>query len=104
MLLWFMVALQNSKPGVPELPMPTWALDVAALSPLLVLIRFWNPETRARSGILEFDLRVFSGLYFLMAVFGVAGGGYRQLWPAVAISVAVHVGIWYSNRRAGGRG
>ena len=99
MLLWFIVAMQDHTTWGLELPMPTWALDIAALSPLLVLIRFWNPETRRKSDTLEFDLRVISGLYFLMALLGAALGGYWQLWPGVAISAAVHAGIWYTNRR-----
>lgn len=104
MLLWFIVAMQNHKTWGLELPMPTWALDIAALSPLLVLIRFWGPETRRRSDTLEFDLRVISGLYFLMALLGAALGGYWQLWPGVAISAAVHAGIWYTNRRTRSHG
>ncbi|MFE9763209.1 hypothetical protein ACFYPC_01535 [Streptomyces sp. NPDC005808] len=100
MLLWFIVAMQSHKTWGLELPMPTWALDIAALSPLLVLMRFWNPETRRKSDTLEFDLRVISGLYFLMALLGAALGGYWQLWPGVVISAAVHAGIWYSNTRA----
>lgn len=104
MLLWFIVAMQNHKTWGLELPMPTWALDVAALSPLLVLIRFWSPETRRKSDTLEFDLRVISGLYFLMALLGAVLGGYRQLWPGVAISAAVHAGIWYTNRRTRSHG
>ena len=104
MLLWFIVALQDRDAWGPEMPMPTWALDIAALSPLLVLIRFWSPETRKRSNTLEFDLRVFSGLYFLMAILGAALGGYWQLWPGVVVSVAVHAGIWYSNRQARSHG
>lgn len=99
MLLWFIVAMQNHRTWGLELPMPTWALDIAALSPLLVLIRFWSPETRRKSDTLEFDLRVISGLYFLMALLGATLGGYWQLWPGVAISAAVHAGIWYTNRR-----
>lgn len=104
MLLWFIVAMQDHTTWGPELPMPTWALDIAALSPLLVLIRFWNPETRRKSDTLEFDLRVISGLYFLMAFLGAALGGYWQLWPGVAISAAVHAGIWYTNRRTRSHG
>lgn len=99
MLLWFIVAMQDRDTWGPEMPMPTWALDIAALSPLLVLIRFWSPETRKRSVTLEFDLRVFSGLYFVMAILGTALGGYWQLWPGVLVSVAVHAGIWYTNRQ-----
>ncbi|MFJ2829043.1 hypothetical protein ACIPC1_15940 [Streptomyces sp. NPDC087263] len=99
MLLWFIVAMQNHTTWGLELPMPTWALDIAALSPLLVLIRFWNAEIRRKSDTLEFDLRVISGLYFLMALLGAALGGYWQLWSGVAISAAVHAGIWYTTRR-----
>jgi hypothetical protein len=99
MLLWFIVAMQDHTTWGLELTMPTWALDIAALSPLLVLIRFWSPETRRKSDTLEFDLRVISGLYFLMAILGAALGGYWQLWPGVAISAAVHAGLWYTNRR-----
>ena len=101
MVLWFMVALQDRKTAGIDLPVPTWALDVAALSPLLVLVRFWKPEIRKKSDTLEFDVRVISGLYFVMAFLGAALGGYWQLWPGVAISVAVHAGLWYTNWRAG---
>ncbi|MFF4253157.1 hypothetical protein ACFY1L_18315 [Streptomyces sp. NPDC001663] len=104
MTLWFMVALQDRRTAGLDLPVPTWALDVTALSPLLVLVRFWKPEIRKKGDTLEFDLRVFSGLYFLMAFLGAALGGYWQLWPGVAISAAVHVGIWSTNRRASGHG
>lgn len=104
MLLWYIVALKGSKTWGPELPVPTWALDVAALSPLVVLIRFWRPEARERSDTLEFDLKVFSGLYFFMSVLGAVLGGYWQLYPAIAISVGVHVGIWYTNRRVRNHG
>lgn len=104
MLLWFMVALKGSQTWGPELPVPTWALDVAALSPLVVLIRFWRPEARERSDTLEFDLKVFSGLYFLMSSLGAVLGGYWQLYPAIAISVGVHMGIWYTNRRVRNHG
>ncbi|MFE6481555.1 hypothetical protein ACFVGN_01240 [Streptomyces sp. NPDC057757] len=100
MLMWFIVVMRDDKTWGLELPMPTWALDLAALSPLLVLIRFWSPETRRKSDTLEFDLRVISGLYFLMALLGAALGRYAQLWLGVAISAAVHAGIWYTNRRA----
>jgi hypothetical protein len=100
MLLWFIVALREHEVWGLEVPMPTWALDIAALSPLLVLIRFWNPELRKESDTREFDLRVISGLYFLMAILGAALGGYWQLWPGVAISIAVHAGVSYTNRRA----
>jgi len=97
MVLWFIVALRAGKASGPELPMPTWALDVAALSPLAVLGWFWSPQTRKKIDTLEFDLRVISGLYFFMAILGATLGGYWQLWPGVAISVAVHAGIWYTN-------
>jgi hypothetical protein len=104
MTLWFIVALQGRKTGGGDLPVPTWALDAAALSPLLVLIRFWKPEIRKQSDTLEFDLRVLSGLYFFMAVLGAALGGYWQLWPGVGLGAAVHLGIWYTNRRASSHG
>ncbi|MFJ4786752.1 hypothetical protein [Streptomyces sp. NPDC088794] len=104
MTLWFIVALQGRKTAGVDLPVPTWALDAAALSPLLVLIRFWKPEIRKQSDTLEFDLRVLSGLYFLMAFLGAALGAYWQLWPGVGLGAAVHAGIWYTNRRAGGHG
>ncbi|MEU1302393.1 hypothetical protein [Streptomyces shenzhenensis] len=104
MLLWFMVALQGDRTGESRLPVPTWALNVAALGPLLGLIRFWNPEIRKKTDTLEFDLRVFSGLYLVMGFLSAALGGYRSLWIAVAISAMVHIGIWYTNRRAIQRG
>jgi hypothetical protein len=104
MVLWFMVALQDRRTAGLDLPVPTWALDVAALSPLVVLARFWKPEIRKKSDTLEFDLRVFSGLYLFMAFLGAVLGGYRQLWLGVGISAAVHVGIWYTNRQAGSHG
>ncbi|MEU6224835.1 hypothetical protein [Streptomyces sp. NPDC047042] len=102
MLLWFIVAMPDQPTSGLELSMPTWVLDVAALSPLLVLIRFWSPAIRRKSDTLEFDLRVISGLYFLMAFLGASLGGYWQLWPGVGISAAVHAGIWYTNRRTRG--
>jgi hypothetical protein len=104
MLLWFIVALRAGKASNLGLPLPTWALDVAALSPLAALARYWNPEIRKKTGTLEFDLKIFSGLYFFMAILGAALGGYWQLWPGVAISVAVHAGIWHTNRQARGHG
>lgn len=100
MLLWFMTALRPGKVSNLEIPLPTWALDVAALSPLAALARYWNPEIRKKTDTLEFDLKLLSGLYFLMAILGAALGGYWQLWPGVAISVAVHAGIWHTNRQA----
>ncbi|MER6223582.1 hypothetical protein ABT189_23990 [Streptomyces sp900105755] len=101
MLLWFVIALQDRRTSGLELPVPTWALDAAALSPLVVYIRFWNSRVRKMTDSLEFDLRVFSGLYFGMAFLGAVLGGYWQLWPGTAISIAVYAGIWYTNRRAG---
>jgi hypothetical protein len=101
MVLWYMVALQDRRTAGLDLPVPTWALDVAALSPLLVLVWVWKPEIRRKSETLEFDLRVMSGLYFVIAFLGAALGGYWQLWLGVAISAAVHAGIWYTNWRCG---
>ncbi|MEU1268156.1 hypothetical protein [Streptomyces sp. NPDC005799] len=100
MAVWFMVALQDRKTAGLDLPVPTWALDAAALGPVLVLVRFWKPETRKKSDTLESDLKIFSGLYFCMAFLGAVLGGYWQLWPGVGLCVAVHAGIWYTNRRA----
>ncbi|MFJ6569859.1 hypothetical protein ACIQNU_20800 [Streptomyces sp. NPDC091292] len=100
MVHWFILALQGQDTAGPQVPLPSWWLDAAALSPLVVLIRFRRPDIWKRSGTLEFDLRVISGIYLLMALLGATLGGYWQLWPGVVISIAVQAGVSYVNWRA----
>jgi hypothetical protein len=104
MLMWFLVSWGGEKTWGVELAVPTWPVDIAALTPLLALIRFWKPEARAEGVTMESDLKIFSGLYLFMSLPLAAFDGRRQLWPAVLFSLAVYVGIWYSNRRARARG
>ncbi|MEY2248626.1 hypothetical protein AB8A21_37870 [Streptomyces sp. BF23-18] len=104
MLVWFLVSLGGEKTWGVELAAPTWPVDIAALTPLLALIPFWKPEARAAGVTTESDLKIFSGLYLFMSLPLAALDGRRQLWPAVLFSLAVYVGIWYTNRQARARG
>lgn len=97
-VLWFIVALRGAEVLGVEIPVPTWGLDAAALGPLLVLVRFRRPEDWRRCA-LESDLRAISTLYLVMAFLGAVLGGYWQLWPGAAVSVAVLTGIRYATRR-----
>lgn len=90
--------------GEALLPLPTWEWDVAALTPLLVLIRYRDAALRGRVTQLESHLRFFSGFYLFYALPFAALDGRWQLWPAVAFSAIVYVGIWYTNRQARARG
>jgi hypothetical protein len=104
MLAWFLGSLRGGKTWGVELATPTWPMDIAALSPLLALIRFWNPEARAEGVTLESDLKIFGGLYLFMSLTPAVFDGRWQLWPAVLFSLAVYVGIWYTNWQARARG
>lgn len=90
--------------GEALLPLPTWEWDIAALTPLPVLIRYRDSALRSRVTQLESHLRIFSGFYLFYALPFAALDGRWQLWPAVAFSVTVYAGIWYTNRRARTRG
>ncbi|MFJ8086339.1 hypothetical protein ACIQ6Y_37995 [Streptomyces sp. NPDC096205] len=85
------------------LPLPTWEWDVAAFTPLLTLFMLWDAHTRERFTLLSGELRWVSGLYLVYALPGALAGRW-QLWPAVSFSIAVFVGIWYTNRQVGTRG
>lgn len=100
MLMWFLVSLRGNKTWGVDLTAPVWSMDVAALTPLLALIRFWNRTTRAEGVTLESDLKIFSGLYLLMSLLPAVLDGRWQLWPGVLFSLAVYVGIWYTNWQA----
>ncbi|MFJ1972415.1 hypothetical protein ACIO93_27460 [Streptomyces sp. NPDC087903] len=104
MLMWFLVSLSGEKTWGVELSTPTWPVDIAALTPLLTLIRFWNPEARAEGVTLESDLKIFSGLYLFMSLPPATLDGRWELWPAVLFSLAVYAGIWYTNRQVRARG
>ncbi|MFJ6569856.1 hypothetical protein ACIQNU_20785 [Streptomyces sp. NPDC091292] len=99
MAAWFIFALDGRSKNWIDPPMPTWQLDIAALSPLVVLIRFRRPEVWKRSGMLDSDVRIVSGLYFAMALLG-ALAGHPELWLGVAFGVAGIAGFSYLNRRA----
>ncbi|MGW3287877.1 hypothetical protein ACWDR3_24930 [Streptomyces sp. NPDC001002] len=103
-LLWFLPALRNATLWGWQVPMPTWWTDIAALTPLLALFRFRDPEAR-RSGVtMESDLKIVSGLYLFMAVVGALREGFLPLLPTVVFSVSVFAGIWHTNRQARARG
>ncbi|MFJ3231522.1 hypothetical protein [Streptomyces sp. NPDC086787] len=100
MLIWFLVSLSGEKTWGVELATPTWPLDLAALTPLVALVRFRNPKDREEGVTLESDLRILSGLYLFMALSFALLDGQWQLWPAVAFSSFVYAGIWYTNKQA----
>jgi hypothetical protein len=103
-LMWFLPALRNATLAGWEVPMPTWWTDIAALTPLLALIRFRDPADRESGVTVESDLKILGGLYLFMAV---AGAVREELWlllPAMVFSSAVFAGIWYTNRQARARG
>ncbi|MFJ6081605.1 hypothetical protein ACIQI8_09385 [Streptomyces sp. NPDC092369] len=103
-LVWFLPALRNATVAGWEVPMPTWWTDIAALTPLLALIRFRDPADRESGVTVEFDLKVLGSLYLFMAVAGAVREGLWLLLPAMVFSFAVFAGIWYTNRRARARG
>lgn len=103
-LAWFLPALRNATLAGREIPMPTWWTDIAALTPLLALIRFRNPADRDSGVTVESDLKILGGLYLFMAVVGAVSEGFWLLLPAMVFSAAVWAGIWYTNRQARTRG
>ena len=103
-LLWFLPALRDATLWGWQVPMPTWWTDLAALTPLLALLRFRNPEGRHSGVTVESDLQIVSGLYLFMAVVAALSEGFLLLLPAMVFSVAVFAGIWYTNRQARTRG
>ncbi|MFF1626194.1 MULTISPECIES: hypothetical protein [unclassified Streptomyces] len=103
-LLWFLPALRGATLAGWEVPMPTWWTDIAALTPLLALFLFWEPEARSSGVTVESDLRILSGLYLFMAVVGAVREEIWLLVPAMIFSAAVFAGIWYTNRQARTRG
>ncbi|MFI7017428.1 hypothetical protein [Streptomyces sp. NPDC050164] len=90
--------------GEALLPLPTWEWSAAALTPLLVLLRFRAPALRGRVFQLESHLRFFSGFYLVYALPFALLDGRWQLWPAVIFSVSVFIGIWYTNKQSADHG
>ncbi|MET7701031.1 hypothetical protein [Streptomyces sp. NPDC005485] len=104
MLMWSLAAMSGGRTSGVELATPTWPVDIAALTPLLVLLRFWDSKAREEGVTLESDLKILSGLYLFMSLPFAVFDSLWQLWPAVGFSVAVYAGIYYTNRQARARG
>ncbi|MDT9697172.1 hypothetical protein RMT89_14795 [Streptomyces sp. P17] len=104
-LLWFLSS--DEEPGGWRVPaLQAWALNIAAATPLLALVRFRNPRAREETVTLEFELKFLSGLYALFAIVDIFSGTGTQ-WgalPALVFGVAVYAGIWYTNKQARARG
>ncbi|MYS92623.1 MULTISPECIES: hypothetical protein [Streptomyces] len=104
-ILWFLSS--DEQLGGWRVPtLQAWALDLAAATPLLALIRFPGRQAREETATLEFELKLLSGLYAFFAVVDIFDdtGAPLAALPAVLFGVAVFAGIWYTNRQARTRG
>ncbi|MFE2277930.1 hypothetical protein ACFXAE_11865 [Streptomyces sp. NPDC059454] len=72
---------------------------MAALTPLLVLLRYRDAERRRSVFQLETHLKFFSGFYLVYALPFALLDGRWQLWPAVLFSFSVFIGIRYTNKQ-----
>jgi len=101
---WFLITGEEFG-GWEAPPVSAWALNIAAATPLLALVRFRDPRAREATVTLGFEMQFLSGLYLYFAVVGMLSG-VGTWWaeiPAAVFSSAVFVGIWYTNWRARAR-